>query len=158
MNCSDFLIQLKSFGIHLKASNGQLHVDAPAGTLTPELKQELIEQKWQLLRHFKKLRQATAQALLDKLFDEGLRIKVEEGRLIIGPADLARKYADQIREYKSELLLLGAYCPECLAPLKVTQTADVIFRECPSGHYDDAKHFSPITVNEPTTRQIERAA
>ena len=48
-NAIDLSRQCRAAGIRLQARGDRLHVEAPAGTLTPELRQRLTEHKVELL-------------------------------------------------------------------------------------------------------------
>ena len=49
MNTSELLSELQSRGISLEDRGDTLHVEGPKGTLTPELRDVLVEQKSELL-------------------------------------------------------------------------------------------------------------
>ena len=46
----DLIARLRNAGIRLKAIDGELEVDAPAGALTSELRDEIVRHKPALLR------------------------------------------------------------------------------------------------------------
>jgi hypothetical protein len=79
-----------------------------------------------------------AEKLLALLFQGGAEIKITDGQLLIRPNELAQKMAPQIRELKSDLLILLQYCPTCLAELQIDHTAHGRHLWCNRsvGHYD----------------------
>lgn len=70
MNAKTLLEDLRSRNIHLQADGLTLHVDAPAGTDTEELRPILREHKRALIRHLerecKKLEEADRRGLVIK--------------------------------------------------------------------------------------------
>ena len=58
MNAAALLAELRSRDIRVRAVGGELHCDAPSGSLTPELQARLLQQKKEILELL-----AAAQAL-----------------------------------------------------------------------------------------------
>lgn len=55
--------------------------------------------------------------LLSLIFQDG-RTKIENGSLLV-PPEIAKRYGDQIRRFKPEILLALGYCPVCAKKLVV---------------------------------------
>ena len=62
MNTSALLEDLQCRGVTLEADRGHLHVDAPAGTITDELRAALAENKGRLLKLLSQERRNHAEA------------------------------------------------------------------------------------------------
>lgn len=80
------------------------------------------------------------------LLIQDARTAVKDGRLLI-PSEIAKRWGDQIRKHKPEILLALGFCPECGAKLIVEiehrtrlsdgkrETGEATY--CPMrGHYD----------------------
>jgi hypothetical protein len=50
---------------------------------------------------------------------QGGQIKVENGQLLVAPVEIARKFGDQIRKLKPEILIALGHCPVCARELVV---------------------------------------
>ncbi|BBL79306.1 hypothetical protein RxyAA322_11600 [Rubrobacter xylanophilus] len=62
MNASDLLAELRERDIRLEADGLVLHVDAPAGAVTEELRAVLREHKGALIRHLERERKRLEEA------------------------------------------------------------------------------------------------
>jgi amino acid adenylation domain-containing protein len=58
MNLVEFLTHLRSLDIHLYAQDGRLKYNAPGGVLTPELRQELVNRKAEILAYLESIQEA----------------------------------------------------------------------------------------------------
>lgn len=98
-------------------------------------------------------KRAQTAKLLALLWQARATIKIDSGRLLIGPPQVAKMHGDQIRALKPWLVLAIGHCPECLAELDykietlpadaperrdgVTQTG--IHQTCPKGCFEQWK-------------------
>lgn len=62
--------------------------------------------------------------LLSLIFQSGGQVMVKDGQLLVGPPELAKKFGDQIRKLKPEILLALGHCLVCTEKLisKVEET------------------------------------
>jgi hypothetical protein len=60
-----------------------------------------------------------AETLLSLIYQADGQVKVESGQLLIGPVTLAKKFSDQIRKLKPEILVSLGHCPICAGKLIV---------------------------------------
>ena len=49
----------------------------------------------------------------------GGQIKIENGQLLVAPVEIARRFGDQIRKFKTEILIAYGHCPVCAGELTV---------------------------------------
>ena len=59
---------------------------------------------------------------------QGGQIKIEGGQLFVSPPEIARRFGDQIRKLKPEILIALSHCPVCAKELVVK------IEEASSGH------------------------
>ncbi len=82
MNTRALLGELRQRDVHLKAENGRLHVDAPAGVVTRELKASLAAQKTSLMKLLawekRKLAEAGGRGLLIRWAQYPIWIKLHD--------------------------------------------------------------------------------
>src|SRR5262245_2965999 len=65
---------------------------------------------------------------LISLICQGGRLEVKDGQLWVAPVEVARRFGDQIRRLKPEILLALGHCPKCGRELTVK------IEEASSGH------------------------
>jgi len=87
------------------------------------------------------------EKLLSLIFQSRGQVEVKDGQLWVAPVELARKFGDQIRRLKPEILLALGHCPNCAKEL-VVKVEEASSRNsgrhayCPQialegyGHYD----------------------
>lgn len=95
MNSITLLSYCQSAGILLEARGDRLHIKAPAGSITPELRQELVDHKAELLAMYAIRARLSAiagslgipQTLVDQLPPEELQATAEQAALCEGYKD-----------------------------------------------------------------------
>ncbi len=103
MNAPSLLTETSRRGIALEAHGGTLRYDAPAGTMTPELKDHLREHKAELLR----LLSRPAEAVM-RLHPYRYRIKDGKGggTYLTPAATLEEARAELLRRWPDEFLVV----------------------------------------------------
>jgi hypothetical protein len=59
------------------------------------------------------------EKLLSLIFQSRGEVAVKDGQLWVAPVEIARKFGDQIRKLKPEILLTLGHCPVCAGELIV---------------------------------------
>jgi TubC N-terminal docking domain len=101
MNAVELLKEIRSGGGRLEACGDRLHIDVPAGTLTPELRKRLKQHKSEILRRLDLeaiIRRVEVTTVCIAIWDDGkMRLvqdieegpeATEDGRTVYAPADL----------------------------------------------------------------------
>src|SRR5262245_5276702 len=89
--------------------------------------------------------QSTEVEKLISLIFQGGRIEIKDGQLWVAPVEIARRFSDQIKRLKSDLLLALGHCPKCGRELASKVEKDLFGHErhhlfcsgSESGHYDN---------------------
>lgn len=63
--------------------------------------------------------QNEVEKLLSLIFQSGGQVMVKDGQLLVGPGDVARRFGEQIRRLKPEILIALGHCPICSRELVV---------------------------------------
>jgi hypothetical protein len=61
--------------------------------------------------------QNEVENLLSLIFQSRGQVAVKDGQLWVAPVEIARKFGDQIRKLKPEILLAFGHCPVCAREL-----------------------------------------
>ena len=80
--------------------------------------------------------QNEVEKLLSLIFQSRGQIEVKDGQLWVGPVEIARRFGEQIKKLKPEILLALGHCPTCARELIVEN------REGPTGHTGRHAHCS----------------
>ncbi len=57
------------------------------------------------------------EKLLSLIFQSGGQVMVKDGQLLVGPAQVAQRFGDQIKRLKPEILIALGHCPICAGEL-----------------------------------------
>ncbi len=57
--------------------------------------------------------QNEVEKLLSLIFQSGGQVMVKDDQLLVGPAELARRFGDQIKRLKPEIMIAFDHCPVC---------------------------------------------
>jgi hypothetical protein len=87
------------------------------------------------------MKHSETENLLSLIFQSGGTVKVENGKLLVGPVSLAQKFGDQIRRLKPEILLALGHCPECGEKLVFEVTEDHYGKTGSHAHCSNVGHF-----------------
>ncbi len=71
------------------------------------------------------MKQPETENLLALIFQSGGQVMVKDGQLLVGPAQVARRFGDQIKRLKPEILIALGHCPICAGELvsKIEETS-----------------------------------
>jgi hypothetical protein len=81
MSAMEIVNEVRSLGAHIESRGDRLHIDAPAGKITPELKTRLIENKAEILKRLQleaSLRRLEAAGINIAVFDDGSMLVLTE--------------------------------------------------------------------------------
>jgi len=69
--------------------------------------------------------QNEVEKLLSLIFQSGGQVMVKDGQLLVGPAQVAKKFGDQIKRLKPEIMIALGHCPICVGELivKIEETS-----------------------------------
>lgn len=67
------------------------------------------------MQHMKQ--QNEVENLLSLIFQSRGEVAVKDGQLLVAPVEIARKFGDQIRRLKPEILIALGHCPVCAKEL-----------------------------------------
>jgi hypothetical protein len=75
------------------------------------------------------------------LIYQGGQIKVENGQLLVAPVEIARKFGDQIRRLKPEILLALGHCPICAKELVNKIEKDFFEKTGRHAYCSESQHY-----------------
>jgi hypothetical protein len=134
MNAVTLIRELHAAGICISASDDRLHVEAPAGAVTPEFRQRLAANKAKLLAHLHQSAQAVAPvvmvdraALLTLADGLGLDRTIVHRLTTADLADCAGFPAEALRTY---LLMLDATATRWAGKVPEGDTAAIFCAHC----------------------------